>query len=107
MAALEVSKSNFQKEVLDVKGKPVLVDFWAPWCGPCKQVGPIVEEIAKDYEGRLKVGKVNVDNNPTTAAAFGVMNIPTLLFFKGGNAVDKIVGAVPKRQIQEKVEALF
>lgn len=106
MAAIELTDSNFDKEVRQSQ-QPVLVDFWAPWCGPCRQVSPVVEELAKEYQGQLKVGKVNVDENPGSAASFGIMNIPTLLFFKGGQPVDKIVGAVPKQQIKHKVEALL
>jgi thioredoxin 1 len=106
MSVLEFSDATFDQEVKQ-SAQPVLVDFWAPWCGPCRQVGPIVEEIAKDNDGKVKVGKVNVDDNPNSAASFGVMNIPTLLFFKGGNPVDKIVGSVAKQKIQEKLDSLL
>ena len=106
MAVVEITDAQFD-EVVKKSAQPVLVDFWAPWCGPCRQVSPIVEEISNEYEGKLKVGKVNVDDNPNSAASFGVMNIPTLLFFKGGQAVDKIVGAVPKQQLKERVDALL
>jgi len=103
---IELTDSNFESEVLK-SNKPVLVDFWAPWCGPCRMVGPVVEEIAKDYEGRLKVGKLNVDDHGQTAVQYGIMSIPNLLFFKGGKMVDQIVGAVPKQHFIEKIDKII
>jgi thioredoxin 1 len=102
--ALELTDSNFDELVMK-SDKPVLVDFWAEWCGPCRMVGPIVEELAKDYDGKAVVGKVNVDNNPNTSMQFGVRNIPTLLIFKGGKVVDKQVGAVPRSVLEGKLKA--
>lgn len=101
--ALEITDSNFEELVLK-SDKPVLVDFWAEWCGPCRMVGPVVEEIAKEYEGKAIVGKLNVDNNPKVATEFGIMSIPALLFFKNGQVVDKQVGAVPKHVLVNKLE---
>ena len=102
--ALEFTDSNFEELVIK-SDKPVLVDFWAEWCGPCRMVGPVVEELSKEYEGKAVIGKVNVDNNPNISAQFGIRNIPTLLFFKGGQLVDKQVGAVPKSVLAGKLEA--
>jgi len=100
---LILTDSNFD-EVIN-SGKPVLVDFWAEWCGPCKMIGPVVEELAGDYDGRAVVAKLNVDENPETTAKFGVRSIPTLLVFKGGQIVDKQVGAVPKSVLNQKLAA--
>ncbi|MFP4472073.1 MAG: thioredoxin [Bacteroidales bacterium] len=102
--ALEFTDANFDEQVLQ-SDKPVIVDFWAEWCGPCRMVGPIVEDIGTEYEGKVLVGKVDVDNNPGTAAKFGIRNIPTILFFKDGQIVDKQVGAVPKQVLVKKLEA--
>ena len=98
--------SNFGAEVLDASGV-VLVDFWAPWCGPCRMVGPIIEEVAKEYEGKVKVGKVNVDENQQVASQFGIMSIPTMLLFKDGEVVDQMVGALPKQEITGKLDAVM
>jgi thioredoxin 1 len=103
MEAIEITDANFQ-EVLNTD-KPVLVDFWAEWCGPCKMIGPVVKELAADYEGKAVIAKVNVDENPATAAQFGIRSIPTLLVFKGGEIVDKQIGAVPKAVLAGKLDA--
>lgn len=102
MKPLEMTDANFEAEVLKTE-VPVLVDFWAVWCGPCKMIAPIVEELANEYQGKLKVGKVDVDNNQQVAMKFGIRSIPTLLVFKGGKVVEQIVGAVPKRALVDKL----
>ena len=102
---IELTDDNFEDEVIG-SDRPVLVDFWATWCGPCRQIAPIVEDLAEEFDGRAKVGKVDVDNNPQTAQQFGVRSIPTLLFFKDGEVADQLVGAVPKKKLTEKLEAL-
>ena len=100
---VQLKDDNFKEEVLD-STIPVLVDFWASWCMPCKMVAPTVEAIAKEYSGKLKVGKLNVDEAPKTASTYGVMSIPTLAVFKGGKMVDKMIGAVSKEAIIHKIE---
>jgi thioredoxin 1 len=104
--ALEITDANFEELVLKAE-KPVLVDFWAEWCGPCRMIGPVVEELHGEYEGKALIGKVNVDNNPNVSAQFGVRNIPTILFIKSGEVVDKVVGAVPKAQLASKLDAIL
>jgi len=104
--ALEITDANFEELVLK-SDKPVLLDFWAVWCGPCRMVGPLVEEISNEYKGKAVVGKVDVDSNPAVSAKFGIRNIPTILFFKNGEIVDKQVGAVPKQTIAGKLEAIL
>jgi len=102
--ALEITDSNFKDTVLN-SDKPVLVDFWAAWCGPCMMLGPIVEEISNDFDGKAVVGKVDVDNNQDVSVEYGIRNIPTLLIFKNGEVVDKLVGVSPKEVIAEKLSA--
>lgn len=103
--ALEITDANF-KELLE-SGKPVVVDFWAPWCGPCKMVGPIIEELAATYEGQVIIGKCDVDENNDLPGEYGIRNIPTVLFFKDGNLVDKQVGAAAKPAFDEKIQNLL
>lgn len=102
--ALEITDANFQEVVLD-SDKPVLVDFWATWCGPCRTISPIIDELATELEGKAVVGKVNVDDNSEIPQNYGIRNIPTLLVFRNGELVDKMVGVVPKGQMIEKLEA--
>jgi thioredoxin 1 len=102
-AVTEVSDSNFQAEVLEAD-TPVLVDFWAPWCGPCRMVAPVLEEIAGEREGALKVVKLNVDDNQQTAARFEVLSIPTMILFKHGQVAAKVIGAMPKKRLEAELE---
>ncbi|MBN2482325.1 MAG: thioredoxin [Bacteroidales bacterium] len=104
--AIELTDENFDEIVLSAD-KPVIVDFWAEWCGPCRIIGPIIGEIGEDYGDRVIIGKMDVDNNPSTPARYGIRNIPTVLFFKDGNIADKQVGAVPKANLVNKLEGLF
>jgi len=102
--ATPVTDSTFEGEVL-AGSEPVVVDFWAEWCGPCKLIGPVLDELAEEYQGRLKVTKLNVDENPTTSAKYGVRSIPTLLFFKEGQIVDQVIGAMSKADLKKKFDA--
>ncbi|GMV77756.1 MAG: thioredoxin [Chitinophagaceae bacterium] len=102
--ALEFNDANFQKEVIE-SDKLTVIDFWAEWCGPCRAIGPVIEELAKDYEGKVKIGKVNVDVNPNVSANYGITSIPAILFIKGGKIVDKQIGAVPKSILDKKIQA--
>ena len=102
-AAAQVTDATFKQEVLESE-VPVLVDFWAPWCGPCRMVAPIVDEIATQYDGQVKVVKVNTDENPSVASQYGIRSIPTLMIFKGGQRVDMVVGAVPKTTLATTLE---
>ncbi|HOO84322.1 MAG: thioredoxin [Prolixibacteraceae bacterium] len=104
--AIEVNDANFEEVVLQ-SDLPVIVDFWAEWCGPCRMVGPLVEELAVEYEGKAVVTKMDVDSNPGIPAKYGIRNIPTILFFKGGEVADKQVGAVPKTVLSQKLDALM
>jgi len=103
--AIEITDSNFE-EIVMKSDKPVLVDFWAEWCGPCRMVGPVVEELSKDFEGKAIVGKVDVDSNPDISVRFGIRNIPTLLFIKNGEVVDKQVGIAAKSVLADKLNAI-
>ena len=104
MPLIEITDANFATEV-EQSDIPVLIDFWAVWCGPCKMIAPIVEELVQEYDGKIKVGKLDVDNNQQTAMKFGIRSIPTLLIFKNGSVVDTLIGAVSKGQIIEKLDA--
>ena len=101
--AIEVNDSNFKNEVTDSE-IPVLVDFWAPWCGPCKMIAPILEELAKEYDGKVKVVKLNVDDSPTTASEFGIRSIPTLILFKDGKVFEQTIGAQSKDNLKQLVD---
>jgi thioredoxin 1 len=106
MKPIEITDDNFEAEVVK-SDKPVLIDFWAVWCGPCKLIAPIVEELAAEYDGKIKIGKLDVDNNQQTSIKFGVRSIPTLLLFKNGQLKDTIIGAVPKKNIVEKLNSVL
>lgn len=103
MAAVAVTDDSFKQAVLESE-LPVLVDFWAPWCGPCRMVAPVVDEIAEQYDGQVKVVKLNTDENPSVASQYGIRSIPTLMIFKGGQRVDMVVGAVPKTTLANTLE---
>ena len=102
----EVTDQDFEEEVIK-STLPVLVDLWAPWCGPCRMVAPIIDKLAESYEGKLKFCRLNVDDNPQTASKYRIMSIPTLMFFKNGEAVDTVIGAVPERVLQSKIDELL
>lgn len=104
MHPVEITDANFEQEVTKSE-LPVLIDFWAVWCGPCKMIAPFVEELAGEYEGKIKIGKVDVDSNPQISMNYGIRSIPTLLIFKDGKVVDQIIGAVPKQAIAAKLDA--
>ncbi|MCH7772158.1 MAG: thioredoxin [Bacteroidetes bacterium] len=106
MSLITITDDNFKEEVLD-SDKPVLIDFWAVWCGPCKMIAPIVEELAVEFEGKAKIGKLDVDSNQQTSIKYGVRSIPTLLIFKGGEVKETIIGAVPKAKVVEKLNSVI
>lgn len=101
--ALELTDTNFQQEVIN-SDKLSVVDFWAEWCGPCRAIGPVIEELSKEYDGKVKVGKVNVDNNPQVSLNYGITSIPAILFIKNGEVVDKLIGAQPKSNFVKKLK---
>ncbi|MDD5355878.1 MAG: thioredoxin [Candidatus Omnitrophica bacterium] len=103
MALVHLTDSTFKKEVLEAN-LPVLVDFWAPWCGPCKMIGPLLEESAKEFDKKLKVAKINIDENPKAATQYGVMSIPTLMFFKNGKIINQVVGALSRQELKKKIQ---
>jgi thioredoxin 1 len=103
--ALEVTDNNFEQLVN--AGKPMVLDFWAEWCGPCRMVGPVIDGLAEEYAGRVTIGKIDVDSNDEVVSQFGIRNIPTVLFFKDGKMVDKLVGAAQKSDYAEKIDALL
>ncbi|MGB9742290.1 MAG: thioredoxin [candidate division WOR-3 bacterium] len=105
-SVLQLTDANFDRELSD-STVPVLVDFWAPWCGPCRMIAPVIERIAERYASRIRVGKVNVDENPGTAGRFGIMSIPTLIFFKNGKEVERIIGALPEAALSAKIDELL
>jgi thioredoxin 1 len=102
--ALELTDANFQNTVIE-SDKLTIVDFWAEWCGPCRAIGPVIEDLAKEYDGKINVGKVNVDHNPNLSLNYGITSIPAILFIKGGQVVDKQIGAVPKSMLEKKIQA--
>ncbi len=106
MGLVEVSDATFEKEVLQ-STLPVLIDFWAPWCGPCRAIAPVVEELSKTYDGKLKVVKMNVDDNPNTPGRYGVRGIPNLILFRGGQVAEQIVGAVPKAHLVKAIDTVL
>jgi len=103
---VELTDANF-RDVIQASDVPVLVDFWAPWCGPCRIVGPIVEQLAADYAGRMQVAKLNTDDNPGAARTYGIQSIPTLLFFRAGHVVKTVIGAYPRAQLEQKVREVL
>lgn len=103
MALAHLTDSNFKKEVLEAE-LPVLVDFWAAWCGPCRMIAPIVEELSKEYDKKIKIGKINIDENPKTPSQYGIMSIPTLMFFKKGQVAAQVVGTLSKSELKKKIE---
>ena len=103
MKPLVVTDQTFEHEVMQTKGQPVLVDCWAPWCGPCRMISPVLDQLAEESQGRYRIAKLNVDENPQTASRFGIASIPTLLIFKNGQLVDRIIGVQPKQAIAERL----